>query len=59
MSKLIATAPTKERLLKIIADFHCSENCIISEGNRVINTKLQKELGEVKEKGKRYQYWIG
>ena len=52
----IATAPTKERLLTLINQFYYTSNCIISESNEVINTKLNKTLGMVKESKKRFEY---
>jgi hypothetical protein len=52
----IATAPTKERLLTLINQFYYTSNCIINESNEVINTKLNKTLGMVKESKKRFEY---
>ena len=52
----IASSPTKENLLKLINEFYFTTNCIISESNEVINTKLNKTLGMVKESKKRFEY---
>ena len=50
MSKIICSAPTKEKMLKLLAEFYCSANIIISENNKVLNSKLNKELGFIKTK---------
>ncbi len=52
----IASAPNKERLLTLINQFYYTSNCIINESNEVINTKLNKTLGMVKETKKRFEY---
>ena len=52
----IASAPTKERLLKLINEFYYTTNCIITDDNDVVNTKLNKTLGTVKETKKRFEY---
>lgn len=39
MGKLLATAPSKEELEKIINEFYLSENYIIKEDNTIYNTK--------------------
>ena len=57
MSKIICSAPTKAKMLKLSAEFYCSANIIISENNKVLNSKLNKELGFIKTKGKRLQYF--
>lgn len=53
---LVATAPTKDRLLKLIKDFYYSDNILITDDNKVINSKLNKELGIVTNTKKRFQY---
>lgn len=39
-NKLIATAPSKEELQKLINEFYCSTNWVIQEDNTLFNTKL-------------------
>lgn len=53
---LVATAPTKDRLLKLIKDFYYSDNILITDDNKVFNSKLNKELGIVTNTKKRFQY---
>ena len=52
----IATAPTKEKLLKLINEYYYTTNCIITESNEVVNTKLNKTLGVVKQVKGRFEY---
>lgn len=54
----IASSNTKEELLKLINQYYYSTNCIITEANEVVNTKLNKTLGRVEEKGKRFNYVV-
>ena len=54
----IASSNTKEGLLKLINQYYYSTNCIITEANEVVNTKLNKTLGRVEEKGKRFNYVV-
>ena len=53
----IASSPTKERLNIIINEFYYTKNCIINENNEVINTKLNKKLGYVKNVKNRFIYF--
>ena len=39
---LICSAPTKDNLVKLINEFYCSENYVITEDNKVYNTKLDR-----------------
>ncbi len=55
---LVATAPTKDRLLTLIKKFYYSENIIISNDNEVFNTKLNKKVGIVTNNKKRFQFLI-
>jgi hypothetical protein len=52
----IATSTTKENLLKLINEYYYSTNYIITDNNEVVNTKLNKVLGFVKENKKRFEY---
>ena len=52
----IASSNNKENLLKIINLYYYTNNCIITENNEVVNTKLNKTLGIVKETKKRVEY---
>ena len=52
----IAKSDTKDGLLKLINEFYYTQNCIITESNEVINTKLNKTLGTVKETKKGFEY---
>lgn len=54
----IASAPTKESLLKLINEYYFTNNCIITESNEVVNTKLNRTLGMIKEKKGRFEYHI-
>lgn len=45
----IASAPTKERLTKLINEFYYSKNYVITISNEVYNTKLDKVVGMVKD----------
>lgn len=53
----IATSRTKEGLIQLINEYYFSTNCIINEGNTVLNIKLNKVLGEVKQCKKRFIYY--
>lgn len=52
----IAKSKTKESLLKLINEFYFTSNCIITEANEVVNTKLNKTLGVVKFVRGAYEY---
>lgn len=52
----IAKSRTKEGLLKLINEFYFTNNCIITEANEVVNTKLNKTLGVVKFVRGAYEY---
>ena len=54
----IASSDTKENLLKLINKYYYTTNCIIQEDNHVLNTKLNKTLGRVEVKGKRFNYVV-
>lgn len=47
MKNLIASAGSKEALQKCINDFYYSTNYVITEDNKVYNTKLNKYLNSV------------
>ena len=47
MSKLVASAGSKEALANCINEFYFSENYIITEDNKVYNTKTKKFLDKV------------
>ena len=53
---LICSAPTKEKLLILINEFYCSENYVITEDNKVYNTKLDRFIdnGIIEFKRNRY-----
>ena len=57
---LICSAPTKENLVKLINEFYFSENYVITEDNKVYNTKLDKFIdgGIIEFKRNRYYYRI-
>ena len=57
---LICSAPTKDNLVKMINEFYCSENYVITEDNKVYNTKLDKFIdgGIIEFKRNRYYYRI-
>lgn len=48
MNNLLASAGTKEQLEKLINEFYCSNNYIITEDNLIYNTKKEKVLDGVK-----------
>lgn len=48
MKKLLASAVDKENLEKLINEFYCSENYIITEDNQIYNTKTKKTITSVK-----------
>ena len=52
----IAKSSTKEGLLKLINEYYYTTNCIITESNEVVNTKLNKTLGMVKEVKQGFKY---
>ena len=41
---LLATSPTKKRLLQLINEYFYTNNCIITDDNKVFNTKLNRVL---------------
>ena len=41
---LLATSPTKKRLLQLINEYFYTNNCIITDDNKVFNTKLNRIL---------------
>jgi hypothetical protein len=53
---IVATAPTKERILILIKKFYYSENIVITDNNEVLNTKLNKKVGIVTNSKKRFQF---
>ena len=53
----VCSSGTKENLLKLINEFYFTSNCIITDENKVVNTKLNKELGEVKQERKKLVYY--
>ena len=53
---IVATAPTKERILILIKKFYYSENIVITDDNEVLNTKLNKKVGIVTNSKKRFQF---
>lgn len=53
----VVSAPTQERVLKLINEFYFTTNCIIDENNKVLNTKLNRILGEVKKEKSRFVYY--
>ena len=59
-SILICSAPTKDNLIKLINEFYRSENYVITEDNKVYNTKLDRFIdnGIIEFKRNRYYYRI-
>lgn len=55
----IAQSSTKEGLIKLINEYYYTNNCIITDENKVVNTKLNKELGHVKETKGKFIYFVG
>ena len=55
----ICSSPTKEMLLQLINEYYFTTNCIITDEDKVVNTKLNKELGKVKQERKRFIYYAG
>ena len=57
---LICSSPTKDNLVKLINEFYCSENYVITEDNKVYNTKLDRFIdnGIIEFKRNRYYYRI-
>ena len=41
---LLATSPTKKGLLQLINEYFYTNNCIITDDNKVFNTKLNRVL---------------
>lgn len=52
----IAKSKTKEGLLKLINEYYYTTNCIITDSDEVVNTKLNKTLGVVKLVKGAYEY---
>ena len=52
----IASSDTKEGLIKLINQYYYTTNCTITEANQVV--QLNKTLGRVEEKGKRFNYVV-
>lgn len=52
----IAKSKTKEGLLKLINEYYYTTNCIITDSDEVVNTKLNKTLGVVKLVRGAYEY---
>ncbi len=52
----VAKSKTKEGLLKLINEYYYTTNCIITDSNGVVNTKLNKTLGIVKLVRGAYEY---
>ena len=46
-NKLIASAPSKEELQKLVNEFYCSTNWIIQDDNSLFNTKLNRSTDSV------------
>ncbi len=55
---LICSSNTIDKLLIMIKQYYYTENIIINDENKVINTKLNKELGEIVFKNNRYKYFV-
>jgi hypothetical protein len=56
---LLASAGTKEDFTRLINDFYCSEHYIITDDNKVYNTKLNKILSTyVEYKRGRYRFMM-
>ena len=56
ISMKIASSNTKEGLIKLINQYYYTTNCTITEANQVV--QLNKTLGRVEEKGKRFNYVV-
>lgn len=52
----IAKSKTKDGLLKLINEYYYTTNCIITDSDEVVNTKLNKTLGVVKFVRGAYEY---
>ena len=57
--KVYASAPTKEGLEKLINDFYCSQNYIITEDNTIYNTKTGKTVDTMTIKVKKNRWQFG
>ena len=57
--KVYASAPTKEGLEKLINDFYCSKNYIITEDNTIYNTKTGKTVDTMTIKVKKNRWQFG
>ena len=57
---LICSSPTKEKLLILIHEFYRSKHYIITDDNKVYNTKLDRFIdnGIIEFKRNRYYYRI-
>ena len=55
---LICSSNTIEKLLIMIKQYYYTENIIVNDENKIINTKLNKELGEIVFKNNRYKYFV-
>ena len=57
---LICSSPTKEKLLILINEFYRSKHYIITDDNKVYNTKLDRFIdnGIIEFKRNRYYYRI-
>lgn len=53
----VCSSPSKEGVLNLINEFYCTTNCIITDENKVVNAKLNRELGEVKQERKKFVYY--
>ena len=60
-ARLLATAPTKERLQVMINKFYYSENWIITDDNKAYNSKMNKyaEGVQIINKKNRWRFEIG
>lgn len=54
----VAKSKDKESLLKLINEYYYTTNCIITDSNEVVNTKLNKTLGIVKLVRGAYEYHV-
>ena len=52
----IAKSKTKEGLTKLVNEFYFTNNCIITDSDEVVNTKLNKTLGIVKLVSGAFEY---
>jgi len=52
----VASSKNKENLLKLINQYYYTTNCIITDSNQVVNTKLNKVSGNVKETKRGVEY---